>query len=96
MSKNALISVKVDKGALRLIDLAAKSTYHSRSSFVREAAIQRAEQIVLEQDHISVEGRRFQRFFQALDTPLANNSRLKRLLTRGHPGNQVVCESVTG
>jgi hypothetical protein len=27
VSKNALISVKVDKGALRLIDLAAKSTY---------------------------------------------------------------------
>lgn len=85
MSQSVPINMKAEPQVRSLIDRAAKLLHRNRTEFVLEAAIRRAEEVILDQQLISVDQERFQRFVEALDAPPASNPRLQRLLAHKAP-----------
>lgn len=85
MSQSVPINMKADPRVRSLIDRAAKLVHSNRTEFVLEAAVQRAEEVILDQQLISVDAERFQKFVDALDAPPATNPRLKRVLEHKAP-----------
>lgn len=85
MVQSVSINMKADPEVRSLIDRAAKIAHRNRTEFVLEAAIQRAEEVILDQQLVMVDEERFERFVAALDAPPASNPRLKRLMKRKAP-----------
>jgi len=85
MSQSVPINMKADPQVRNLIDRAAKISHRNRTEFVLDAAIQKAEEVILDQQLISIDEARFQRFLSALDAPPASNPRLQILLGRKTP-----------
>jgi uncharacterized protein (DUF1778 family) len=79
------INMKAEPAVRSLIDRAARLLRLNRTEFVLETVIQRAEDVILDHQLISVDKERFDRFVAALDTPPADNPRLKQLLDRKAP-----------
>jgi uncharacterized protein (DUF1778 family) len=77
--------MKADPEVRNLIDRAAKLLHQNRTEFVLETVIQRAEEVILNQQLITVDEARYERFVAALDDPPAENPRLQRLLARKAP-----------
>jgi len=63
-----------------LIDHAASMLGKNRSDFMLEAACERAQSVLLDQVHFSLDAEKFQQFTDLLDEPLKPNDGLKRLL----------------
>lgn len=63
-----------------LIDHAANMLGKNRSDFMLEAACERAQSVLLDQVHFSLNAEKFQQFTALLDTPPKSNEGLKRLL----------------
>lgn len=63
-----------------LIDHAANMLGKSRSDFMLEAACERAQSVLLDQIHFSLDAEKFQQFIDLLDAPPKPNEGLKRLL----------------
>lgn len=70
-----------------LIDHAASMLGKSRSDFMLEAACERAQSVLLDQVHFSLEPARFEAFLRLLDAPPAPNPGLERLLAVKAPWN---------
>jgi len=68
-----------------LIDRAAKIVHRNRTEFMLDAARQRAEEVILDQQLITVGEKSFERFVEALDSPPASNPRLQRLMEQKAP-----------
>jgi uncharacterized protein (DUF1778 family) len=85
MATSVPINMKAEPKIRNLIDRAAKIAHCNRTEFVLEAAIQRAEEVILDQQLITVDEERFKRFVAALDAPPASNPRLQRLMERKTP-----------
>jgi uncharacterized protein (DUF1778 family) len=85
MALSVPINMKAEPKVRSLIDRAAKIAHRNRTEFVLEAAIQRAEEVILDQQLITVDEERFERFVAALDAPPASNPRLQRLMERKAP-----------
>ncbi len=85
MAISVPINMKAEPKVRSLIDRAAKIAHRNRTEFVLEAAIQRAEEVILDQRLITVDEERFERFVAALDAPPASNPRLQRLMERKAP-----------
>lgn len=85
MALSVPINMKAEPKVRSLIDRAAKIAHRNRTEFVLEAAIQRAEEVILDQQLITVDEGRFERFVAALDAPPASNPRLQRLMERKAP-----------
>ena len=85
MSQSVAINMKADPRVRSLIDRAAKLAHRNRTEFVLEAAVQRAEEVILDQAFISVEPERYQKFLDALDAPPVSNPRLQRVLKNKAP-----------
>jgi uncharacterized protein (DUF1778 family) len=85
MALSVPINMKAEPKVRSLIDRAAKIAHRNRTEFVLEAAIQRAEEVILDQRLITVDEERFERFVAALDAPPASNPRLQRLMERKAP-----------
>lgn len=85
MSSSVPINMKADPSVRSLIDRAARLLHLNRTEFVLETVIQRAEEVILDHQLISVDEARFERFVEALDTPPAENPRLKQLMARKAP-----------
>jgi uncharacterized protein (DUF1778 family) len=63
-----------------LIDHAANMLGKNRSDFMLEAACERAQSVLLDQVHFSLDAEKFQQFTDLLDAPPKSNEGLKRLL----------------
>jgi uncharacterized protein (DUF1778 family) len=63
-----------------LIDHAANMLGKNRSDFMLEAACERAQSVLLDQVHFSLDAEKFQQFIDLLDAPPKPNEGLKRLL----------------
>lgn len=63
-----------------LIDHAAHMLGKNRSDFMLEAACERAQSVLLDQVHFSLDAEKFQQFNDLLDSPPESNEGLKRLL----------------
>ena len=85
MAHSVPINMKADPRVRDLIDRAAKLQHRNRTEFVLEAALKKAEEVILDQQIITVDEERFARFVEALDTPPASNPRLQRLMERKAP-----------
>jgi len=85
MAHSVPINMKAEPKVRSLIDRAAKLLHRNRTEFVLEAAIQRAEEVILGQQLIDIDEDRFERFVAALDAPPASNPRLQRLMEQKAP-----------
>ena len=63
-----------------LIDHAANMLGKNRSDFMLEAACERAQSVLLDQVHFSLDAEKFQQFTDLLNAPTKPNEGLKRLL----------------
>jgi len=63
-----------------LIDHAANMLGKNRSDFMLEAACERAQSVLLDQVHFSLDAEKFQQFIELLDASPKPNEGLKRLL----------------
>jgi len=85
MAQSVAMSMKAEPRVRSLIDRAAKLTHRNRTEFVLEAAVQRAEEVILGQALITVSPEQFQKFVDALDAPPASNLRLQNVLKHKAP-----------
>ena len=85
MSSLVPINMKAEPEVRSLIDRAARLLRLNRTEFVLETVIQRAEEIILDHQLISIDKDRFDRFVTALDTSPPDNPRLKQLMERKAP-----------
>jgi uncharacterized protein (DUF1778 family) len=68
-----------------LIDQAASLLGKNRSDFMLEAACERAQAVVLEQVHFTLDAGKFQKFLDLLDAPPKPNPGLERLFALNAP-----------
>ena len=80
MATSVPLNMKADLQVRSLIDRAARIAHCNRTEFVLQAAIQRAEEVILEQRLITVDAERYERFVAALDAPPITNAKLQRLM----------------
>ena len=85
MANSVPINMKAEVQVRNLIDRAAKLLHRNRTEFVLDAATQRAEEVILDQQFITVDEERYERFVAALDAPPANNPRLQNLMAHRAP-----------
>jgi uncharacterized protein (DUF1778 family) len=74
------INLRADTAKRALIDRAAERLGKNRSEFMLEAACRAATAVLLDQRLFLLDDKAYKRFTTALDTPPAENSRLRRLL----------------
>jgi uncharacterized protein (DUF1778 family) len=80
MSTSVQINMKASSEVRDLLDRAAKISHRNRTEFVLDAAVKMAENVILEQQLISLDEQAYTKFVEYLDAPPATNPRLKRLL----------------
>ena len=85
MAQSVAMNMKAEPQVRSLIDRAAKLMHRNRTEFVLEAAVQRAEEVILEQALITVSPEQFQKFVDALDAPPASNLRLQKVIKHKAP-----------
>lgn len=85
MASSVPINMKADPLVRNLIDRAASLLHQNRTEFVLETVVQRAEEVILDQQLIRVDEERFQHFVEALDAAPAENPRLQKLMSRKAP-----------
>ncbi len=78
--QSVTINLRADPVKRALIDRAAARLGKNRSEFMLEAACQAATAVLLDQRLFLLDDKVYKRFTAALDTPPAENSRLRRLL----------------
>jgi uncharacterized protein (DUF1778 family) len=80
--RGVTINLRTDEVKRSLIDRAAERLRKNRSEFMLEAACREATAVLLDQRFFPLDEKAYKRFTAALDKPPAENSRLRRLLTR--------------
>ena len=68
-----------------LIDRAAASQGKTRTEFMLEAACQKAQEVLVDQTVFMLDQRRFKRFLELLNRPIAQNKGLAKLLASRSP-----------
>ena len=82
---NRTINLRVSTAAKRLIDRAADELHESRSSFMLEASLTRAESVLADRTRFTLSEQQMRRFEAALEAPLPNPDALSKLLKRRAP-----------
>ena len=80
-----MINIRVPAAKKALIDHAAEAISQTRSSFMLEASIARAETILADRTNFVLNEKQMKRFHAALEAPLPDPAALLRLLTRRSP-----------
>ncbi len=79
--RDAAINLRALPEQRDLIDHAASLLGKNRSDFMLEAACERAQSVVLDQAHFTLDAKSYQQFIELLDAPLPPNPGLQRLLS---------------
>jgi uncharacterized protein (DUF1778 family) len=79
------INLRVSTTTRRLIDRAADELHESRSSFMLEASLARAENVLADRSRFLLSEQQMRKFEAALEAPLPNPDALARLLKRRTP-----------
>ena len=85
MSATEIINIRVPATKKALIDRAAETISQTRSSFMLEASVDRAETILADRTHFVLSDEQMKRFHDALEAPLPDPAALLQLLTRHAP-----------
>ena len=79
-TRDVNINLRASRKQRSLIDRAAEALGKNRSDFMLEAACGEAEAVLLDRRFFSLDAEAFEEFTAVLDSPPANNPRLRRLL----------------
>ncbi len=82
------INIRLPAETKSLIDRAAEELHESRSSFMLEASISRAESVLVDRTRFVLTSEQMRRFNAALEKPLPNPKALSRLLKRRAPWSE--------
>jgi len=83
--RDAAINLRAKPEHRDLIDQAAAVLGKNRSDFMLEAACERAQSVLLDQVHFTLDAERFRLFLELLDAPPGPNPGLERLLAVAAP-----------
>jgi uncharacterized protein (DUF1778 family) len=83
--RETTINLRAPADQKTLIDRAAEVLRQTRSSFMLEASVQRAETVLADRTRFALSEEQMARFHEALDMPLPDPEALRRLLTRPPP-----------
>ena len=84
-TSNKTINLRVSTATKRLIDRAADELHESRSSFMLDASVARAESVLADRTRFTLSEQQMRRFEAALEAPLPNPEALSKLLKRRAP-----------
>lgn len=76
------INLRATPAQKALIERAAESTGQTRTAFVLDASLQRAEAVLADRTRFALSAAQMERFNHALEAPLPHPSALKKLLSR--------------
>lgn len=85
MAKSVPINMKANPEVRNLIDRAAKIAHRNRTEFVLDAALKMAEEVILDQQLITVDEQAYDKFVALLDAPPGKNLRLQALMENKAP-----------
>lgn len=85
MATSVPINMKANPEVRNLIDRAAKIAHRNRTEFVLDAAVKMAEEVILDQQLITVDEQTYDKFVALLDAPPAKNPRLQALMEKKAP-----------
>jgi uncharacterized protein (DUF1778 family) len=83
--RSATINLRLQKQTRELIDRAASALGKTRTEFMVDAARREAEAVLLDRSYFGLSETEFKAFETALNTPPADNPRLRRLLKTSAP-----------
>lgn len=81
-TREKTINLRATPAQKTLIEQAAASTGQTRTAFVLDATLQRAEAVLADRTRFSLSAAQMERFHRALEAPLPKPSALKKLLAR--------------
>jgi uncharacterized protein (DUF1778 family) len=84
-TREITINLRARKPQRDLIDRAAESQGKSRTEFMLAAACEKAQEVLVDQTVFVLDQRRFKRFLDLLDKPVARNEALAKLLSSAAP-----------
>lgn len=82
------ISMRLPEDDIAIIDRAARMRGRSRTDFVREAAVQAAEAVILEQSTIRMSAKDFAAFRASIEAPAHPVARMVNLLRETPPWSE--------
>lgn len=82
------LSMRLPEADIAVIDRAARMRGRSRTDFVRDAAVQAAEQVVMDSVLVRMGAAGFDAFQQAIDAPAAPVPELVEILSRPAPWDE--------
>lgn len=83
--RSANINLRASEKQKSLIDRAAEALGKNRSDFMLETACREAESVLLDRRYFALDAEAFREFTTMLDSPPADNPRLRHLLTGKAP-----------
>jgi uncharacterized protein (DUF1778 family) len=83
--RQTTINVRAPAAQRALIDQAAEVQGKTRTSFMLEAACEKAQQVLLDRTVFALDVKRFRRFVELLDSPVNASQALSRLLAKRSP-----------
>ena len=83
--RSPALNIRIKAPQRALIERAAQRANKSISDFVRDAAIQEAENTLLDTTRIELDPAAWEQFTTALDAPPTENPRLRDLMSRKAP-----------
>lgn len=84
-TRDATINIRVTQVQRDLIDAAAEAQGKSRSEFILEVAVQKAQDVILDRTVFYVDEQTFNDFLDLLDQPPVYSDRLNKLLNTKAP-----------
>ena len=85
MTSSVPINMKAAPEVRGLIDRAAQIMHRNRTEFMLDAAIQKAREVIIQQQLISLDEPDYDKFVASLDAPPAHNPRLQKLMAMSVP-----------
>src|SRR5213594_4337917 len=83
--RDVTINLRANRRQRALIDRAAEALGKNRSDFMLEAACRQADAVLLDRRFFLLDDKAYRRFMAALDKPMADTPRLRRLLASKAP-----------
>lgn len=84
-TRTRTINIRVEPDKREVIDRAARALGRDRSAFMLDAAYQEAERVLLDRRFFALDEADYDRFLAALDSPPADNPKLRELLRTPAP-----------
>ena len=84
-ARDVSVNLRASRKQRSLIDRAAEALGRSRSDFMLEASCREAESVLLDRRYFALDAETFKDFTAMLDSPPADNPRLRRLLAEKAP-----------